>query len=241
MISSFFYINLDRRVDRLQNIQKEIKKSNILSKNIKKYQAIDGQNIDLEKLSNFIITKRGSDLVREKKILHYGVTLTYGSLGCAVSHYNLFKYCAEKNNGSILILEDDIKIDYDIDKYIQIVDQTKEYYDIFYLGFHRSRHTKTTPTDNSDILKLSGYFWGGFAYILTPKACKYIINNVFPISQQFDSEINKQARLGKLACLTFNTNIVKMGSFTSDNQGKYGLKHNGNNKNKEKDIWLDLF
>lgn len=237
MITSFFYINLDRRYDRLNNVKKEIQKSNILKKNIKRYQAIDGQTIDLESVSEFI-TKKGLNIVKEKKIHHYGVTLTYGSLGCAISHYNLFKHCSENQDGNILILEDDIKISHNIDKYIQQINETKEYYDIFYLGLHRGKHTKTNPTKNPNIIRLGGYFWGGFAYVLTPKACRYIINRVFPISQQFDSEINIHARQGKIICLAFNTNLIKSGSFSSDNQGKSGLKHK---ENKDKDLWLDLF
>lgn len=236
-ISKYYYINLDRRKDRYKHIIGEINKSQILKSNIIRYNAVDGIDIDIKNISNKIITPHGISTIIKKKIIHYGITLTFGSAACAISHYNLFKICAEENNGNILILEDDIIIDPDLDNYLQLIDKHEDY-DIFYLGYHSSQHTKKIPIDDqNNICYLRGIFWGGFGYILTPKACQYIISNIFPISKQFDSAINEKVRQNKIKTLTFTKKIVKCGQFKSDNQGKDGLK----NKNSQNDPWSEVF
>lgn len=238
-INQFYYINLDRRTDRKKHLLKEIKKSNILQSNIQRYIATDGMYLDVDEISDKIISTRGKDAIRRKKIHLYGVTLTYGSAACAISHYSLFKNCAEKNDGNILILEDDIVIDSQIDDYLRIIDNCTIDYDIFYLGYHSSRtSTKVDCIDQENqICSLRGVFWGGFGYILTPKACEFIVNNIFPISKQFDSEINDRVRKNKIKTLCFKKKIVKCGQFASDNQGQNGLI----NKTLTSKVWNEVF
>jgi glycosyl transferase family 25 len=238
-ISQFYYINLDRRKDRLKHISKEIKKSTILKNNITRYPGIDGRNLDLFSVPQYILkNKNVIENIRSKKIYHYGVSLTYGSLACAISHYNLFSKCYETNNGNVLILEDDVLISSDIDLYLEKINSCNLYYDIFYLGIHNSKHSKFIKTEYSDIFNLRGVFWGGFAYVLTPRACEFIIKNVFPIAQQFDSAINQQINKNNLTALYFGHNVIKSGHFLSDNQGKNGLINKGRDN---PDTWLDLF
>lgn len=238
-ISQFYYINLDRRKDRLKNILKEIKKSVVIKDNIVRYSGIDGRELDLFSVPQYILKNKNSiENIKSKKIYSYGVSLTYGSLACAISHYNLFNKCYENNNGNILILEDDVLISSDIDLYLEKINGCNLHYDIFYLGIHRSKHSKLIKTEYADIFNLKGIFWGGFAYVLTPRACEFIIKNVFPISQQFDSAINQQINHNNLTALYFGHNVIKSGHFLSDNQGKNGLI---NNRQHDRDVWFDLF
>ena len=237
-ISQFYYINLDRRNDRLKHISKEVSKSKILKDNIIRYPGIDGRNLDLLSVPQTILDKNSFEVVRSKKVRSYGVSLTYGSLACAISHYNLFNKCYQNNNENILILEDDVLISSDIDLYLEKINNCSLHYDIFYLGIHRSKYSKFIKTEKENIFNLRGIFWGGFAYILTPRACEFIIKNVFPIAQQFDSAINKKINNNDLTAMYFGHNVIKSGHFLSDNQGKNGLI---NNVRDNPDYWLDLF
>jgi GR25 family glycosyltransferase involved in LPS biosynthesis len=238
-INKFYYINLDRREDRRKHLLNEIKKSNILQSKMQRYCAVDGLYLNPETISEQIISNRGKEAIIQKKIYLYGVTLTYGSAACAISHYALFKNCADSNDGNILILEDDIVIDSKIDNYLYIIDNCNIDYDIFYLGYHSSgKNTKIDCIDEQyEICSLGGVFWGGFAYILTPKACQFIVDNVFPISKQFDSEINDRVRQKKIKTLCFKKKIIKCGQFGSDNQGKNGLI----NKRFTSEVWNEVF
>ena len=100
------------------------------------------------------------------------------------------------------------------------------------------KYSKFIKTEKENIFNLRGIFWGGFAYILTPRACEFIIKNVFPIAQQFDSAINKKINNNDLTAMYFGHNVIKSGHFLSDNQGKNGLI---NNVRDNPDYWLDLF
>jgi GR25 family glycosyltransferase involved in LPS biosynthesis len=222
-ISDFYYINLDRRIDRKNNIENQIKSSKILKKELKRYPAIDGSQLYLNLIDENIVTEYGKKTIASKEILLYGVSLTYGSLGCAISHYNLFKKCAEKNNGNMLILEDDIIINKNIDYYINLINSISLEYDIFYLGIHKSSNTQKNMIDKN-ICELNGVFWGGFGYVVTPKVCKFIVEKIFPISKQFDSAINDRVRSKKIKALCFYSDVIKSGSFGTDNQGKNGLR-----------------
>jgi GR25 family glycosyltransferase involved in LPS biosynthesis len=237
-ISQFYYINLNRRKDRLKHMSKEISKSKILKNSIVRYSGVDGRELDLCSVSQSILKNNSFETVRSKKVRSYGVSLTYGSLACAISHYNLFNLCYQNNNGNILILEDDVLISSDIDLYLEKINSCNLYYDIFYLGIHRSKHSKIIKTENENIFNLRGIFWGGFAYVLTPRACEFIIKNIFPIDQQFDSAIYNKINKNDLTAMYFGHNVIKSGHFLSDNQGKNGLI---NNSQDNSDVWNDLF
>lgn len=235
-IKYFYYINLASRKDRQSNIEKQIRNSSILSNSLKRFNAINGYDIDLEKIDNKILTAQGKKDIEDRKIKWFGITLTYGSLACAMSHYELFKICANNNDGNILILEDDVILPTDIDDYLDIIQNTEDY-DIFYLGIHHNYYTTKQKTEQKNVFNLSGTFWGCFAYVLTPRACSYIINNVFPITVQFDSGIGQQIRKNKLKALCFESNIIKCGQFGTDNQGQNGLK----NKQISFNAWNQVF
>lgn len=235
-IKYFYYINLEKRKDRKRHIESQIQKSHILSNRLTRYNAVDGYNLDIESIDSNIVTEHGKKDIIQRKVKQFGVTLSYGSIACAMSHYNLFQICANNNDGNILIFEDDIILPTNIDRYIDIINERNDY-DIFYLGIHHNSHTSKINIVDSDIYHLNGIFWGCFAYVLTPKACEFIINNVFPISVQFDSIIGNKIRQHKLKALCFSNNIVKCGQFGSDNQGKNGL----NNKSILFHAWDQVF
>lgn len=243
-IKLFYYINLEKRQNRNINVINQSKKSKILSKDLVRFNAVDGQTINLSDVDPKILNNKGRQVIESNKILTYGVSLTYGSLGCAISHYSLFKLCAETNNGSILILEDDIIINDTIDNVLYTVDNIDESdYDIFYIGCHRSGGMKYDTTKYDNIYKLGGNFWGGFAYVITAKCCQYLIDSVFPIGVQFDSAILRHVHAGKINALGFKYNIIKTpGLFHSDNQGKNGLlKNRPVNNKKNADPWSTVF
>jgi GR25 family glycosyltransferase involved in LPS biosynthesis len=67
MFDQIYYINLDRRPDRKENVEKLIKKHN-LDKITQRIPAIDGTKLDLDKISNTVVTKKGIDNAKNKKM-----------------------------------------------------------------------------------------------------------------------------------------------------------------------------
>ena len=106
-----FVINLKKRVDRLQNIKKELEKTELINKdNIIIINAIDSEYAKKEKF-NFITE------IAYRNILYGDSTTilpTWGSVGCAMSHMKCWDLIVEKyadnDDNLFLILEDDLEI-----------------------------------------------------------------------------------------------------------------------------------
>lgn len=114
-----YYINMDKDVDRNQNILKELKKANI-----KNYKRISGTIFEGEpeqKLyRNFI---KG-----EKKYI-------MGHLGCRLSHLKAIRDAKENNYKKILILEDDIVFLEDPNKLLDLnANALNTQWDMLYFG-----------------------------------------------------------------------------------------------------------
>jgi GR25 family glycosyltransferase involved in LPS biosynthesis len=222
-ITKTYYINLEHREDRNKNIIEQKSKSKFLEKNLLRYNGIDGKKLNILQISNDILTKKGRNIILSNKVHHWGVDLTYGSMGCALSHYYLYKECLENNYNSILIFEDDIIIDDKIDSYIEEIEKLDfTEFDILYLGCHHKPSIK--PTANKLFKRVFSNIYGAFAYLVTQQGAKNLLEKIFPISVQFDSEILKKIYQQKLIAYITNPKIVTSSDvFQSDNQGKFGL------------------
>jgi glycosyl transferase family 25 len=234
----YYYINLDRRNKRNNHIISEIKKSKIISKNIERFPAVDGLSLDISSIPNNILTQQTKDefLNLDER---YGISLTNGAVGCAMSHYALYKKCVEYND-EFLILEDDAIINPIIDTYLE--DYIHYFrYDLLYFGFHRHAHTAITNI-HPLINRIKGNIWGTFGYVITPKFAKYAIEHIFPISMQFDSEISKHINNNKIIALAFNTNVIGAKHLGTDVQNHIRKKQKIDQPlcNNE-DVWYSIF
>lgn len=232
----YYYINLDRRKERNKHVLSEIKKSKVLSKKIKRISAVDGLSLNIQNIPDNILTKKSKEQLLTKREQTFGISLTHGAVGCAMSHYKLYEKCIEKNE-NFLILEDDIIINPGVDEYIEdYLDYFN--YDLLYLGFHRHSHT-ILKNVHPLINKIKGNIWGTFAYVVTPKFCKYCIENVFPISVQFDTEISKHINKNKITAMAFNSNVISAVHLGTDIQGNDGFQQE--NIQEDDYAWNSVF
>ena len=92
-----FVINLEHRINRRIRVDKVINENNIDTCNLNYYKAIDGKKI-----------KRTEEITQLFKENDFG--WRRGMIGCALSHYNLWKELETSDELDFLvILEDDIK------------------------------------------------------------------------------------------------------------------------------------
>ena len=90
-----FIINLKESTDRRQYMINEMKKTNL---EYEFFDAVNGRNIrNIDE-----IYLREDSLKKIRKIL------TYGEIGCAMSHLLIYKKMIDENIEQALILEDDI-------------------------------------------------------------------------------------------------------------------------------------
>lgn len=169
-------INLKRRNDRKEKIEKILNKNKITS-----YEFIEG--IDGNKIKPTINLKylfEGNDFGNRK-----------GVIGCALSHLNLWKKLINDNeNDYYLILEDDIEVCNNFKKKINTLKQDFKNNDVLFLGYsmfekNRKIYGNTYNNDAVDIkiqkLNSSLYIGGYFAYSINKigaqKLIDYINNN----------------------------------------------------------------
>tara|TARA_B100000427_G_C15335289_1_gene518699 strand:+ start:6 stop:740 length:735 start_codon:yes stop_codon:yes gene_type:complete len=153
-----YIINLNRSKDRWNIMQNNLK--NLKIKNYNRFEGIDGKNYKLS--------------YPEKKLfsnVDYDYRKDIGVVGCALSHFYLWKQMLDNNQPKILIVEDDMRFDVpDISK--SILDNLTEY-DIIFL------HHEHSFNSNSLIIPLKNAQWygtGAHAYIINSKAAKYLVD-----------------------------------------------------------------
>lgn len=229
MLCDFFqkvlYISLSDDADRHLNIENEFKNS-VLHNCLTRFDAVNGKNIDIRLIDEKIVTSDGIQDIVDGKIKRFGITLTYGALGCALSHYLIYQDCI-KNEKPYLIFEDDITLIPDFDQMmISLVDEIKTLdYDIIYLGLHNLPSLIKNKKISKLLYKPEGLTCGTFGMIVSHKGAKKILNNIFPISTQIDSSISNKKRL--LNVYATNNQFVKHNyNFGSHIQTIKGFKNN---------------
>ena len=102
IIDKVYIINLQHRIDRRENITKELKRVGI--ENYEFFNAIQATEEDLKKWNKNYIKNIPEWFKRTN-----GDENKYrlGSLGCMLSHYKIIEKCLENKYTNVLILEDD--------------------------------------------------------------------------------------------------------------------------------------
>jgi glycosyl transferase, family 25 len=126
MINEYFdkiyCVNLDKRKDRWEQVQKEFKKHNL---NVERFSAIEGN-------PDNIPTK-----------------IVSGHVGCVLSHYNIIKKAEEENLEQILILEDDVVFDENLqEKFKMFITQTPKDWDMLYFGGNHNHEPLKKISEN---------------------------------------------------------------------------------------------
>ena len=157
-----FIVNLVRRTDRKEEMEELFEKHEITGYEF--YEAVDGQQLTVsEDITKMFL---GNDFGSRK-----------GFIGCALSHYDIWKQLLEDTtNEHYTIFEDDIKlVDGFKDKYesaLTNLDDTK--YDILFLGFtQHDKNARFAASEKSCIpLEIGKYIGGFFGYVITKQGAK---------------------------------------------------------------------
>lgn len=184
-----YYINLDEDENKKEYFNTEIKKSTLYTI-CQRYTAVIGKYLDIRLIPDNIITKNAKNDILLKKQKIYGVSLTYGSLACALSHYFLYQDCANSQK-PFLIFEDDIILSSDFDTALyNIIHNIKSIdYDLLYLGYNEIPGFSKKPISHY-LAQPTGLITGMYAYIVTPQGAKKLLNTIFPLDKQIDSSIS---------------------------------------------------
>lgn len=199
-----YYINLEEDKHKKEYFEKEILKSEFLKLNAKRYEAVVGKFIDIRLIPSTIVTDKAKNDIILKKQRTYGISLTYGSLACALSHYLIYQECQYAKK-PFLVLEDDIIIDDNFDKDLAITlenaMQVNSNFDILYLGCNEIPGFSKKLINNI-ISQPLGLITGTYGYIVSNKGAKKLLDTIFPLYKQIDSCISDNTSKFELLCST---------------------------------------
>tara|TARA_Y100000996_G_C22506219_1_gene636517 strand:+ start:61 stop:804 length:744 start_codon:yes stop_codon:yes gene_type:complete len=175
-----YIVNLKHSTKRRDNIINEVKKQNIT--NYKLIDAVDGNNISLEKLKSLTFKNKNN-------FNNWYTELTPSQIGCALSHIKIYQEFINSSYEYALILEDDSiflnKFTYELEKFI--LKNFKYKKQILLLSEIKEFYFK--PIDrikDYEIVNVTNAFFT-HAYIINKEAAKSIIKFNYPVKTWADN------------------------------------------------------
>lgn len=167
-----FVINLSFREDRRKHTIEQLK-----DYSFELFDAVDGSCINVIDYG-LDVFRRWIDPITKKPISN-------GEIGCAASHYFVWKKIASSNRPAI-ILEDDNKILRPLD--FNLIYKYISEYDLIYLDYEEMKPELVEDID-SNLEKPYYPYWAN-AYVLTPSYAKRLVKtnykeNIFPVDEFF--------------------------------------------------------
>lgn len=208
IFDKIYYVNLDEDTNKNKFFLDQISKTCLKDKCVR-FSAINGKDIDINIIDDNIITKHGRSSIIQKKQKTFGISLTYGSLGCALSHKKIWHECSDSTKPYLVFEDDAIPHKQFNNIFTQINERLSSiYYDIFYIGYNQIPGFKKVKLDDV-FSKPSGLITGTYGYIVSPEGAKKLLS-IFPISKQIDSSISDNLDKIKVYCST--TQIIHASS-----------------------------
>lgn len=166
-------INLERRQDRKDQTIEKLSAAGFSSYEFIK--AVDGKNLES---TDYIINLFKDNDFRNRR----------GVIGCALSHYNLWKRLLEdENNDYYLVLEDDFTLCRDFKSKIEKIELELKEKELIFLGYHMFEKSREKVKDVYDIdskdtlifhLNKNLYIGGTFAYSINKVGAKNLIEYI---------------------------------------------------------------
>lgn len=203
-----FYINIDKGGTRDSRFQANLQK--MVKYNVERFE---GTNVSKMKKIDYLpyfTNKAIADCLRGYRLRDED--LSFGGMGCALSHIRLWKQLLEDSSADFFIIfEDDLIVtDLFVDKilntYRQIQTTLDPDIDILTFTQINRRAEDKVVTSIPGIFKRD-HFWGLCAYIINRRAAEKLLNNIFPLKEQIDSYISYQISRKNLKVYSSDTDL----------------------------------
>ena len=187
IVDKVFILNLDRRVDRMEEMKALMKEMGIW--NWERFSAIRPKykSINPESYSGY------------NRIMRLNKKYVKGSIGCKLSHIEILKLAKKNNYRNILILEDDVEFNGSLNK----IDIGKRElgnnvrWDIIYLGMNKCKYKELERCVFINKVE-SGLCT--HAYIVNYRSYAKIIKILEKSTKQIDLEYQDRIKTGELQC-----------------------------------------
>ena len=187
-INTVRVLNLLRRTDRREHIQKQFESSNILRGAYEFFEAVDGHDIDTTNVNSTILTPTASEILKKNNNQkQYGVDFTDGSFAILLTYIKLFEELVH-NNHTALVFEDDICLESTFDSTLKkITNELPENFDLCYLGYCPGMDT-TFEKYSDHLSKPVGQLNCLYGFIVSPSGSEKLLQ-LKPYNYQIDTEI----------------------------------------------------
>ena len=183
LFDGVYYINLDKRPHKRAQIEGQLQALEGLTRDPIRVSGVDGSQLSI--IDPQVVSLQGAaDLkIPTKK---FGMTLTRGGVGCAMSHKAIWEEVAAARKELVLVLEDDAIILPNFRERIpMIISELPETWDILYLGSGQYE----VETSFSPHLARPSRIYGLFGYVINWRGAERLLKRVFPLRYQIDTEL----------------------------------------------------
>ena len=170
MIFKTFVVNLKRCPEKREKMVKRLE-----GEEYEMITAVDGKELNKD-----ILKELDVEILKQWKDPWSGRNITWGEVGCTLSHYNIYKYCVENNIENAVILEDDVNIPQNLssilDNIIGNLNKEISSWELCYLSRKPMNSVKENINEFKDFVKAEYSYWT-CSYIINLKGMKKIIDS----------------------------------------------------------------
>jgi len=170
-LDNVYLINLERRPDRYSRMKYNL---DLIRAHFQLVPAVDGKLINDEYL-----LQNNIKMLPEFSEPYHGRPLTYGEIGCFMSHYNIWQDIANSQHDTVLVFEDDIRFEpYFVQKLEHLMAELRtipEQWDLVFLGRKILHNSEEPWLDSSSQLVRVDYTYWTLSYILTKAGAQKLL------------------------------------------------------------------
>jgi glycosyl transferase family 25 len=178
-------INLPHRTDRWQALSRRM--SAVGLDKVIRVPAVEGSRLSVDHMEA-LLRAPASD-IDEAPRSH--LALTRPAIGCFLSHLAIWRWVIGNNVARVLIFEDDAApaLHFDPARFRAVLASIPDHAGMVFLG-RIIMNGMADRADGTDLARIY-YFNGTFAYLITPAACRTLIQHLLPLERHLDHQISK--------------------------------------------------
>jgi len=196
----YYVISLKVSEDRLKNIKQQQQK---LNKKINIFEAVNGDNIDINNVSNQIVADSFKEQSKHRK----------REIGCFLSHYYILKLIKSNNvpDGYTVIFEDDFDIIKDnlhehLENALEYMSQYE--FDMLYIHTLSNNMGENLVKDVCHI-DFNKDFYGTQAYLVKNSSIDKLLESTWIIDAPIDHKYTNAIKANKIKAYTFCPHLTK--------------------------------
>ncbi|XP_071180595.1 glycosyltransferase 25 family member-like [Mytilus edulis] len=171
MFDKIYIVHLKRRTERRQRMEKA---ADAMKLDFTYFHAVDGRNLNTEKLD-----KLGVQILQGYSDIYQNRNMTYGEIGCALTHYYILEDMVVKNYQRVLILEDDAQFvpmfRKQLSRSFADIEEFVPDWDLLFLGRKPMNATADKYVDGTHFAMWPDFSYWALAYAITRKGAKKIL------------------------------------------------------------------